>query len=68
MFKIRQEQIEAMLMHDEEKFIDFVVKHVKPECPDAANVIQQSQSFIFKGTVDRLETHLKVIPNKLIKS
>ena len=23
-----------MLMHDEEKFIDFVVKHVKQECPD----------------------------------
>jgi len=34
MFKIRQEQIEAMLMHNEEKFIDFVVKHVKQECPD----------------------------------
>jgi hypothetical protein len=33
MLKIRQEQIEAMLMHDEEKFIDFVVKHVKQECP-----------------------------------
>jgi hypothetical protein len=34
MFKIRQEQIEAMLMHNEEKFIDFVVKHVRQECPD----------------------------------
>jgi len=34
MINIRQEQIEAMLMHDEEKFIDFVVKHVQQECPD----------------------------------
>lgn len=34
MFNIRQEQIEAMLMHNEEKFIDFVVKHVQQECPD----------------------------------
>jgi len=61
MLKIRQEQIEAMLMHNEEKFIDFVVKHVKPESPggclwvsflNAANVIQQSQSFRFKGIAD----------------
>jgi hypothetical protein len=34
MIKIRQEQIESMLMHDEEKFIDFVVKHVQQECSD----------------------------------
>jgi hypothetical protein len=34
MLNIRQEQIEAMLMHNEEKFIDFVVKHVQQECPD----------------------------------
>ncbi len=41
MFKIRQEQIEAMLMHNEEKFIDFVVKHVKQECPDDVRGIDQ---------------------------
>ncbi len=34
MLTIRKEQIEAMLMHDEEKFINFVVKHVQQECPD----------------------------------
>jgi len=34
MINIRQEQIESMLMHDEENFIDFVVKHVQQECPD----------------------------------
>ena len=34
MINIRQEQIEAMLMHNEEKFIDFVVKHVQQECSD----------------------------------
>ena len=34
MFKFRQEQIESMLMHEQKKFIDFVVKHVQQECPD----------------------------------
>jgi hypothetical protein len=34
MLNIRQEQIKAMLMHNEEKFIDLVVKHVQQECPD----------------------------------
>ena len=41
MFKVRHEQMEAMLRHDDEKFLSFIVEHLQRECRDSVRDIDQ---------------------------
>ena len=58
MLIIRQEQIDTLVMEDEEKFVDFLVRHVKEENPNLKEKYDDAAlKKMARGGIERAKSH-----------